>query len=190
MPAHQPTQDNARIAAAALRLAGAKGWDKVTLDAVAKAAKIPLASFKKRFVAPQDLVGLIAEDIDREAFAATDKMSGTRHDRLFDLLMARFDILQKHRPAIISMANCTRHDRALSCALARATLDSAYRLIAAAGLTAPPPRLAIAAGLVSIYGYAFWIWSKDSSRDMTKTMSAVDKGLRWAGKAASFLHRP
>ena len=169
-----------KIANAALNLAAAKGWKSVTLDAVAKSAKLSAATVKEHASLPHHLIPLIAEMIDREAFK--QKTTGAPHDVLFDLLMARFDILQKHRKAILSMAEAARHDRVLSCALIRATTDGAYRLIAAAALKHAPPRPALAAGLTAIYGWAFFVWRKDESRDMAKTMAALDRALRLSGK--------
>ena len=188
MPKPAFIDENAKISAAALQIAGAKGWASVTLDAVAKAAKIAPAKIKQRFTAPQDLVPVIAAEIDREAFAAFGQVSGTPHDILFDLLMARFDVLQKNRQAILSMAATIRQDRALSCALARATLDGVYRVIAASRLK-EPPRPVLALGIAAIYGWAFWAWQRDDSRDMAKTMAALDRALRLSGKALDLLKR-
>jgi len=179
--------ENTRICTSALRLIAARGWGKTTLAIVAKGAKIPEASFKKRFASMNDVIPVIAAEIDREAIAACGIISGAPHDRLFDLLMARFDILQLNRKAIETMAEAARRDGALSCALARAAMASAWRLTDAAHLDAPPPRPVIAAGLIAVYAYAFFAWRRDESRDMAKTMAALDRALRWAGKAAELL---
>lgn len=186
MPKSASTTDNATISATALSLASAKGWKSATLDAVAKRAKISAAILKTRFKAPHQLAPLIAEEIDRLAFARAEKPAGEPHDILFDLLMARFDILQKNRKAILSMADAARTDRALSCALMRATADGAYRLIEAANLK-KPPRPILALGLIAAYGWAFNAWRKDTSADMAKTMAALDRALRLSGKAAELL---
>lgn len=177
---------DAKIVAAALRVAGAAGWDKTTVDAVANAAKLTPALLKKRFAAPVDLVPLIAEQIDREAFAAAGKSTGTPHDILFDLLMARFDALQKNRKAVLSMEMSARQDRKLAGALACATLDGIYRLIDAAKFDTPL-RPILASGLGMVYGFAFFAWRRDDSRDLAKTMAALDRALRWAGKAAALI---
>jgi AcrR family transcriptional regulator len=184
--APRSASENARISAAALRVAGAVGWGKLTLEAVAANAKLSPTLLKKRFARPQNLVAVIAEEIDREAFAAAGKVSGAPHDALFDLLMARFDLLQIHRKAILSMAEAARRDPVLARMLACATLDGVYRLIDATAIP-HPPRPALAAGIGAVYGYGFLVWRKDASRDMAKTMAAVDRTLRYAGKAAGFL---
>ena len=172
--------ENARIALAALRLANEKGWQAVTLDKVAKAAKVKI-TLKSSY----DLVGIIAATLDDAAWAAITPQ-GSAHDRLFDLLMARFDELQKHRRAITSMAKTARSDKKLSCMLGKATIDGVYRLIEKSGLT-EPARPILAAGLLAIYGWVFLVWQRDDSRDMAKTMAALDRALGWADKGVTLL---
>jgi len=177
--------ENAEISAAALRCAALSGWEKVTLEMVAKAAKMPVAALKRKFAAPVELVPVIAEQIDREAFSAAGEMSGTAHDVLFDLLMARFDLMQKNRKAILSIGDAARRNRILARALICANLDGVYRVIDQAKLAAPP-RPILAIGIAAIYGTAFFAWRKDESRDMAKTMAALDRALRWAEQAMRF----
>lgn len=181
------SQDEVRISAAVLRLA-AKGWQHVTLASVAKGAKLPLKRLQELFSTPSDFVGPVASVIDREAFAAAAKVPGTPRDRLFDLLMARFDVLQKNRQAILHMAEAARHDRPLACALLRATIDGVYRLISAARLSTPS-RPVLAAGITAIYSWAFWVWQSDKSPDMAKTMAALDRSLRLAEKSLTLFKK-
>ncbi len=178
--------ENAKISAAALHLAATQGWENVTLDAVARGAKISPALFKKRFVEPHELAAVIVKEISREALADAGKPSGAAHDIFFDLLMARFDVLQKNRKAILSIAEAARCDLALSRSLTREVLNGLYSVIDVAALHAPP-RPVLAAGLSAVYGWAFLAWRRDESRDMAKTMAALDRGLRLAGKAMGVL---
>ena len=173
------------IGSAALRLAGEKGWRAVSLEAVAKRAKLPLATVKKHAASVAALVPIIADNIDREAFAALGKPKGAARDVLFDLLMARFDVLQKHRQAILSMAEAAP-DRVMAFALARATMEGAYRLAGAVEVK-KPPRPVLAVGLTAVYGWAYCAWRKDDSRDMAKTMAALDRALRLAEQAMKLL---
>jgi len=182
------TPNDAKIASAALHLAGTKGWAKVSLEGVAKATRVPLATLAKRFTNASALIPLIAAEIDRDAFKTVGKTAGTPHDILFDLLMARFDNLQKHRKAILSMSEVARHDRLLTCALARATLEGVYRVIAAARLS-KPSRPVLAIGLSTIYGWAFLAWRRDQSRDLAPTMAALDRALRLATRILAFLEQ-
>ncbi len=174
--------NNAKISAAVLRIAATKGWECVTLQAVAKEAKIPLAALNKRFASEHEIIPVIIEEISYKARAAAGKASGLPRDVLFDLLMARFDVLQHHRKAIESISEAAKKDRALACVLARAVFESMAATADAAKLNAP--RAVATWGLSAIYGLAFLAWRKDKTRDMSKTMAALDKGLRLAEKAA------
>ena len=177
---------NAKLAAAALILAATKGWQYVTLDAVAKESKIPLTALKKRFSAPHDLIPVIVDEMTREAIATAGIPPGPPRDVFFDLLMARFDVLQKHRKAILSITESARQDHALACTLARAGFKSMAAIVDAAKLDTSP-RLVLTMGLSAVYAWAFVAWSKDKTRDMSKTMAALDRALRLAEKATEFL---
>jgi len=179
--------ENPRIVKAALRLA-AKGWAHVTIDAVAREAKIPATKLKQRFALPSDIAALIVAETSHEAVIAAGKPTGPAHDILFDLLMTRFDILQKIRSAILNISDAARRDCGLSRILAKAALNSAYAFADASKITAPP-RHVLALGIAAIHGWAFIVWRKDESHDMAKTMAALDRALRLAGKTAEFLTR-
>jgi AcrR family transcriptional regulator len=182
MPKATIQTENAKICAAVLRLVAAKGWKNVTLEAVAKAAKASSASFKKSFATKNDLIPVIIEEIDCKVLATAGNPSNKPHDVLFDLLMARFDHLQANRGAILSIADASRRDPALSRTLACTLWASAQRLAAATKITAPPLPI-LAAGLGAVHGWAFLAWRRDESRDMAKTMAALDRALKLAGKA-------
>ncbi len=185
MPTKAASFNHTKIAVAALRLASTKSWAHVTLDDIAKAAKVPAAAFKNRFTMTAHLIPIIAAEIDREAFAG-QKFSGAPHDILFDIFMARFDVMQKHRNAIEGIADAARQDRALSWALASATMDGAYLIIDRAKFK-KPARPMLALGLFCVYSWAFFAWRRDTSRDMAKTMAALDRALRLAGKAEELI---
>ena len=186
MPAHPKTSENAKIAVAVLKLAGTKGWAHVSLDSVAKTAKISAAKLKHTLTSLYDLIPLLVETLDHEAWGGVRSPSGAPRDVLFDLLMARFDVLQKNRKAILSIAEAARCDLALSRSLTREVLNGPYSVIDVAALHAPP-RPGLAAGLSAVYGWAFLAWRRDESREMAKTMAALDRGLRLAGKAMGVL---
>jgi ubiquinone biosynthesis protein COQ9 len=181
----KPQTQNPKISAATLRIAASKGWDGVTLKAVAIDAKIPLKTVAKRFSTESDLIPVIIDVIAHQAQKSAGKTSGSPRDVLFALIMARFDILQHHRKAVLSIADAATKDHALACVLARAISESMAEVAETAKLRAP--RLLAAAGLSAIYGWAFLAWRNDKTRDMAKTMAALDKGLRLAEKAAEIL---
>jgi AcrR family transcriptional regulator len=188
MPKPTPHTLNAKLAAAALQIAVRRGWGHVTLDAVSKETIISLVTLKKRFSEPQELIPIIVGEIMRESIGAAGKPAGSPHDILFDLLMARFDILQKNRKAVLSIADAARHDHALACTLVRAVFESMVATVDAAKLdTSLRPVRAV--GLSTVYAWAFLAWIKDNTHDMSKTMAALDKGLRLDEKTMELFKR-
>ncbi len=173
MPKKNPFQENKRLAAAALRLAAARGWDNVTSAAILKEAKL-----KKRALALRDIAGIVVDEATRQALAGRD-VSGSPRDVLFDLMMTRFDVLQEHRKGVLAIAHAARHDRGLACVLARKVLAGMQATAAQARRAGVRmPQAVLGAGLSALYGYVFWVWSRDTSRDMAKTMAALDRILR------------
>lgn len=184
--------EKAKISAAFLRLVARKGWDGVTVVAVAKQAGISPASFKKRFAEPVEIIPLVVDGVTREALAASEAPAGNPHDALFDLMMARFDVLQKNRKAILALADAARRDRPLAIALGRSVWEAIHTTIDAAEINAPSRSLS-ALGLTAVYGWAFWTWRQDKTRDMSKTMAALDRALKLAlgpGKPAPSICLP
>ncbi|MFA4995400.1 MAG: hypothetical protein WC521_08890 [Bdellovibrionales bacterium] len=179
---------NAAVSAAVLRVASAKGWQGASLAAIAKEAKIPLATLKKRYASPHEIIPVVIEEMTREALAGAGKVSGSPRDVVFDLLMARFDVLQKNRKAILSIADAARCDPALARALGVSVRKSMAATADAAKLGASLRPVA-AIGLSAIYGLAFWTWRKDNTRDMAKTMATLDKGLRLAEQAINIFDK-
>jgi len=167
--------ENAKLAAAALRLAAARGWERVTPEAVLKQAKV-----KKRTLAKKDLAAAIVHQVSRQALARAGTSASPR-EILFDLMMARFDVLQENRKGVLAVASAARRDKDLAFSLARAVLKSMAAMALAArqrGISVPKPFLT--AGLSALYGYAFWVWRRDESRDMAATMAAVDRVIQKA----------
>ncbi|MDD4617457.1 MAG: hypothetical protein PHW76_10220 [Alphaproteobacteria bacterium] len=178
----------ARICAAVLKIAGEGGWSSVTLDNVAKGARVTLASVKKRAKTPNELVPLIVDGMTLEALAETASPSGDAHDALFELMMARFDVLQEHRAGVLAIADAARRDGALAVALGRAVFRSMSKTVEAAHFDLPSPPI-MAAALAAVYGWAFFAWRRDKTLDMSKTMAALDRALKLVGKGVEIVKR-
>jgi AcrR family transcriptional regulator len=185
MPKAAPKTENAKIAAAALRLAATKGWAGVTCDSLAKEAKLSPSALKKRFAAPHEFVPIIVGEVTREALSLAGNPRGAPHDVLFELLMARFDVLQKNRKGILAMAEAGRRDSKLFCTFLRAVLKGIESTADAAKLSSPPRPILIA-GLSAVSAAAFLAWRRDETRDMSKTMAALDRALKLAGSTVVF----
>jgi len=181
-----------KICETALSLAAKKGWRPLTLDQIAETAKIPPAQIHKMYASKNDLLPEIVSWIDGCAAmaAATVNPSDPPRDRLFEILMARFDILQKHRGGVLAILKDGRRDPAFLRHMMPAHIKIMRQIVASAHL-APSEGggTLVTCGLLAVYYRTVWEWEKDLSSDMTKTMATLDKSLKCAAKAAGILLR-
>ena len=122
----------------ALRLAAETGWRDLSLAAIAAAAKLPLAKVYPVFSSKQAILNAFTRRIDAEVLAAEEPEAGEgrARDRLFDMLMRRFDALGPYRKALGNIIyDQARDPLAASCALVQLRRTLALTL-EAAGLSA------------------------------------------------------
>ena len=182
-----------KIGEAALRVAARQGWNRLTLDAVAKAAKIPAAQVKKLFPDKNDLLTAIVATVDSHMATAISKPDpeSSPHDRLFEILMARLDFLQTHRRAITGIMDAAKRDLRMGRKLLPAQINAMRRILELSWLKPQTPREPfVVAGLLGVYGLTLCVWRNDSSPDMTKTMAALDRFLRRAIGIFDIIFRP
>ena len=164
---------------AALTLTAAEGWRTITLESIAAAAGLSLTQLKTVFPCKAAILNGFFERIDTEVLAGGPADADeTPRDRLFEVLMRRFDALTPHREVVRSILHdCTVTPLAGLVTLPR-FLQSMAWMMEAAGLSASGLRgLIHTKGLAAIYLYVLSIWLDDDSPDLAKTMAALDKGL-------------
>ena len=181
----------ARAIRAALDLAAAEKWRHVTLDAVAAKAGLTSETLAEHFRSKRDLAAAVLGAVDDRMVAGgvygADDPDPVR-DRLFDVLMRRFEAMTPDKAAYRSILEGSARDPksalAMLCRLRRVmalTLETAG--VSAAG----PCGMLKTKGLGAVYLYALATFFKDDAPDMAKTMAALDKGLRRAGAVAEWL---
>ena len=168
-----------------------RGWPDVSLVEAARDADLPLGRVRARFpdkVAVLLRFGVVA---DQMALAGGSNEPAAR-ERLFDMIMLRFDALQQHRDGVRALMASLRTDPATSTLLYGATLRSMAWLLDAAGLRSGGLLGALRThGLLALWLYALRAWEQDDSPDLAATMAAVDRGLdraiqaegMWPGRA-------
>lgn len=166
-----------RLIAAAMRLAAQKPWRDVTLAAIAADAGLGLADLKPHFASKADILAAFMRAADDAVLAksAAAKPSEPPRDRLFDVVMARFDVLQPWKAALKSIANAGL----LEPMLARPFLASQHWMLAAAGIGSEGALgNARLLGLATVYAQTFRTWLADDDPGMARTMAALDRRLR------------
>ena len=165
---------------AALDLAKDRSWGDITLADIAQAGGLDLADLRREFSCKSDIVRAFQKEVDAEVLAKAKPAgeSQTPRDRLFDMLMTRFEVMQPYKPALkrISSYLCCRPGE--SAALLCSSLASQYWMLAGSGAKLDGPGGALrVAGLASVYAKVFQIWLDDSSPSLDKTMAALDQRL-------------
>ena len=114
--------------------------------------------------------------------------SGPARERLFDVVMRRFDALQQHRAGVLALLDGLPGDPGTALLLAGATAGSMVWMLEAAGMPAGGWRGALASqGMVAVWLYTLRAWRRDDSPDLSGTMAALDRALTRAERAAGWL---
>ena len=164
----------------ALGLVGERGWSGTSLAEMASAAGVSLDTFHRHYPSKAAVLRALTSRVDAAMLAGVETSAGEgARDRLFDVIMRRFDALNPHKAAVRAIARDVGCDpfalacragplcRALSLTLEAAELD-------ASGLRG----LARIEGLAWVYLSTMRTWLRDDSEDMAKTMAALDRRLR------------
>ena len=169
------------IIESALALAASRGWARVGLEDIAEAAEVSLAELNAHFASKNAIVAAYTAAIDREVLAARDpEMAGRpAHERLFDVLMKRFDLLNAHKEGVGAiLRSCPADPEALLCG-PLALRRSMRWMLEAAGLSSAGLRGRIRAkALAALYLSMLPVWLRDDSEDMARTMAVLDRRLR------------
>jgi hypothetical protein len=179
--------DSALLAAAFNDIA-TKGWSGFNVASAAQAAGLDLAQTRARFASRGAVLCTLGKRADQQSLAELPQ--GTPREKLFDLLMRRFDAFQPYRDGIVALLHGLPTDPAAALLLAKATGDSMGWMLAAAGedVSGLTGHLRVQ-GLVAVWLYALRAWEADTSADLASTMAALDRALAQAEKYAGWLEK-
>ncbi len=171
----------------AMTQAEALGWHRVTVAGAAREAGLPLDQARARFPVPAHILsrlGLLAD----QAALVDEGSTGTTRERLFDVLMRRFDVLQQYRGGVRMVLRALPADPGLALMLAGATQTSMAWMAQAAGLdTSGVAGMLRVSGLVGVWLQTLRAWDRDDSPDLSATMVALDRTLDRAESVGRFL---
>ncbi len=190
MPQKQPKYTKEKIVETALDLAAEKGWDKTSLGDIAKAAKISLADLHEQFEDKADILNALGRMIDKKVLENVGKIDPDTpaRERLFDVMMERFDVLNEYRTGIVAILDSFLPDPKQAVISLPHLCRSMTWMLEAAGLeTAGIPGAVRVAGVTIIHLKTLYVWKGDDSDDMGKTMAALDKALGRAEQLANMV---
>lgn len=164
----------------ALALAAERGWRRIALADVARQAKLPLAEVYAHYPSKRAILNAFFDRIDRETLAGVDPELADEpaRDRLFEVVMRRFDAMAPYKATLRSILRDLALDPCWAmwavCRLGR----TAALLLETADLDSSGLRGAIRVkGLELVYLSVLRAWFDDDSEDKSRTMAALDRRL-------------
>ena len=185
-----PGDARARIVMALMELAAEQRWEDIAIAEIARRAGVGLAGFRACFPSKGAALAAFSRMIDQQVLeAVTDDLAGEpARDRLFDVLMRRFDALTPHKQAIRNIREWLRRSPSSAIALNGEILNSMRFMLEAANIDSEGP-----VGTLKLQGLALaWsgvvdVWLRDDSERLDKTMVALDRALDRGGRLVSRL---
>jgi Bacterial regulatory proteins, tetR family. len=181
-----------RVAAAAMRLAAERGWRHTGLLEIARAAGVPLDTFYRRYPDRADVLAAVSRVADTAVLAddmPVDEDEPAR-DRLFDVMMRRYDALLPYRDGLRAVMRDLRAEPLTALAFSRQFGRSMAWMLRAAGVEADRMGGAVlTAGLGAVQARVMRVFLHDDTADLARTMAALDSELRRAERWAAALRR-
>jgi AcrR family transcriptional regulator len=176
-----------------LRLIAEKGFANVTLREVAETAGLGVAELYRLYPDKVALASAFMARIDAEVLAGTPKQSDpeeTARDRLFDVLMRRYDVLRPHRAALAAIRRAATRDPLLAIELGPALRRSMAAMLEAASLPSEGLSGALRQnGLLAIHYAVSRVFDRDETTDLSKTMASLDGRLKMAERWAQLFEK-
>lgn len=167
-----------------LTLVAEWGFASVSLHDVARAAGIGMGELYRLYPDKVSLVSALMAQVDARVLAGTPHEHDpeeTARDRLFDVMMRRYDVLRSHRDALREIRHAAMRDPLLAAALAPSFRRSMAAMLEAARLPSDGLRGAVRQnGLLAIHYAVSRVFDRDETTDLSKTMAALDSRLKTA----------
>lgn len=177
---HKSHSPRDRAIDALMTLAARRPWTDVSLADVADEAGLSLAQLRDAFPSKGAILGGFSRRIDHIVLdGTTDDLAGEEvKDRLFDVLMRRFDALKPFKAALDSIDAWAMRDPLALAEFNKLAVNSMRFMLEAAGGSSEGPLGSLKLqGLVLAWSRVFHVWLSDESEDLAKTMAALNKEL-------------
>jgi len=159
------TPDPEKIIAAALGLAARDGWRGASLRRIADEAGVTLAALRAHFPSKPAIINGFISSIDAKMLAGGDVDLGEpARDRLFEVIMRRFDAMEPHRAGVDAVIRGSIGDTEAALTVLPRFMSSMAWLLEAAGLSsAGLSGLVRTKGVAAIYLAGLWAWLGDDT---------------------------
>jgi AcrR family transcriptional regulator len=187
-------QAREKILGAFLTLLAEKRFERIELAEVAKLANVSLADLRGEFGSTFDMVSAFMRETDRRVLAGGEQLpldpelaDQSARDRLFEVLMRRFEILAPYREAVRSLYRSARTNPQLALGLNKLAVRSQQWMLSAADIGSSGMIGGMRAqALAGFFARAMQTWLDDEDPGFARTMAALDRQLASAERLAGF----
>jgi len=179
-----------KIIEAFLALVAEEPFEKIGLAAVAEKSGVSLADMRGEFGSTFDIVSAFVRETDRKVLAGGEgeDAEATARDRLFDVLMRRFEALQPHRAAVRSLVRSAERHPRFALALNKLAVRSQQWMLSAAGIDSSGWVGGIRAQAVAVmFARVMRVWLHDDDPGLGRTMAELDRDLATGARFAMLL---
>lgn len=183
---HQSIKDI--VVDTALSMAVDTLWSDLSYEEIIKKADVNPLEASEYFDDKDDIIIAYGRRVDRKVFENISFGEGemSEREKIFDILMERFDVLNENREALLSILDSFKSEPKQMMVSLPHLARSMSRTLDAAGVEADGMfGVARVTGLIGVYLYVVRAWKDDDSADMAKTMAALDKALDYGEQAAN-----
>lgn len=176
-----PLNDHDLIIDAAFARIAQDGWRGLSMGRIAAEAGLPILRVYRAFPSKPAILAGFFRRIDEAVLAVPVEAEAEERprDRVFDLLMRRFDALGPYKSALEVLGRELSGDPCAALAAGARLLRSIRWMLEAAGIATDGIAGIIAVKLTAAaYMAAFRSWLRDDSPDLAPTMAALDRRLR------------
>ncbi|MFL9826998.1 TetR/AcrR family transcriptional regulator [Rhodoplanes sp. SY1] len=155
-------------------------WETIGFGDIAARAGVSLAELRGQFSGKLAILAAHIKEIDREVLDADhdDMTDEPTRERLFDVLMRRFEALAPYKDSIRSLLQSARTNPPLALALNNFAVNSMQWMLAGAEIRASGPTgLIRAQGLALLYANVMSTFLDDDEPGHARTMAALDRAL-------------
>jgi AcrR family transcriptional regulator len=188
-PAPKPSGGDPRdqIIDAMMRLAAENDFRDIGLADIAAEAEVPLTTLRRNFDGKLGILAAFSRRIDEQVLDKGPAEGEGARDRLFEVLMRRFEALVPYRDALRKLARSARRDMRLARGLHHIARRSQMWMLVGADIHRGGivGRIALE-GAVLTYADVLPVFL-DDDEDLARTMARLDRSLRRGERAMEWL---
>jgi AcrR family transcriptional regulator len=170
-----------KIRQAAFALAERVPWHEITMAAIAQQSGLSISALMRDAESKAAILRDFSRDIDEAMLLMFEKCpaEGEAHDRLFDVMLKRLEIMQPYRPVIASVMKRPVGDPGEAAGMLQSLAVTVGWIAAAAKVEEEPAWRSLGRiGLGRAYLKALSAWVADDDPGLSRTMAALDRALR------------